>query len=260
MKKKEILGIILFIIIVSSISFLMFENQKLKSNIDLLKEELKELKENNEYLQKENSILKEKNKALEEELNKSSKVIRKFWGIIAKNLTLSPKDTLAISIYIDGPSGYMGIDLLDRLELTWVGIYSPELFKGQIRKAKITQYIGPGLGQAELFIGSKIIAFGSKNYPIEFKNPISPNETLVRESMNTQTFFFENYNYLGYALPGTWITIKFFYDGSVKLVISELELYIVGYTNIKAKELKDFEPAWIGHNVQVQIRHWGEMR
>jgi FtsZ-binding cell division protein ZapB len=257
MNKKDAIATLMLFILFASIVFLSFENQKLKSNVALLLKELNELQENNRNLEKELNELQESYKDLE---NKTGKVTRKFWSIIAKNITLNPKDTLAVSIYIDSPNGYMGIRRLDRLELTWVGIYSPDLAKGKVKTVAVTQYIGPGLGQAELLIGSKIMAISSKEEPIKFRNPISPNETLVRESINSQTFFFENYNYLGYAMPGTWITVKFFYDGTIKLVISELELYIVGYIEVKANELENFEPAWIGHNVQVEIRPWGGMK
>jgi hypothetical protein len=212
-----------------------------------------------EALQGENERLSWRNNQLRDELNKAGRTMRKYWGAVAKNLTLHPKDTLAVSVYIDGLNGYMGIEGLDRLELTWVGIYSPDLAEGEVETAKVVHYFGPGLGQAELPLGVKRIALTAKQDPVVIVNPISSNETLVRESTNSVSFFFENYNYLGYAWPGNWLTIKFFYDGPVRLTISELELYIVGWTQLKAGELKDFEPGWIGHNVQVEVRHWREM-
>jgi hypothetical protein len=191
-------------------------------------------------------------------MNSTVVLERKYWAVIGGNITLLPRDTLVVSIYLDeAETGYMGIDGVDRLELTWIGIYGPDLRLGQVKSANVKQYFGQE-EKAERWMGERAIAFGPLQYPIKVHDPIS-NDTIVRESVSGVTFFFENYNYFGYAMPGNWVTIKLFYDGDVRLAIRELELYVVGFVAVKLGEAVDFKSAWIGNKVEVEIRHWGGM-
>jgi hypothetical protein len=121
----------------------------------------------------------------------------------------------------------------------------------------VKQYIG-GDERGERWIGERVIAFGPYQAPIVVRDPIS-NDTIVRESLTSATFYFENYNYLGYMRPGNWITIKLFYDGAYRMTIRELEFYVVGFARLTLGEAQEFNSGWIGNRVEVEIRHWKDM-
>jgi hypothetical protein len=111
----------------------------------------------------------------------------------------------------------------------------------------------------ERLLGEKIIGVSGPHRMIIIPDGISPNETRVRESVNSVSFFFENYNYLGYSRPGSSITLKMFYDGNVPVVIRELELYIVGFIDVTVGETPNVDTGWICNEVEWEVRHWGEM-
>jgi hypothetical protein len=259
-KKKKFLGVLLAALVLLSASsiYLLNENLKLSSNLQTLRADYTKLNATYNILQQNYSNLTESRGQLFDRLNKTVTLERKYWEVSARNVTLRPKDTMTITIYIDNAAGYLGIDGIDRMELTWVGIYSPSLTAGQMRTATVDQYIGPN-ENTERWIGERAIAYGSYQDMIKIRHPISPNETILRESVTSVTFFFENYNYLGYMRPGTSITIKLFYDGPVSLTIQEVEFYLVGFITVKLGQAEDFKSTWIGTNVEIKIRHYGEM-
>ena len=258
--KKKLLGALMTALILLSAStvYLLNENSKLSLNLQTLRTDYTKLNDTHNMLQQNYSSLAESREKLFDRLNKTVTLERKYWEVSEENITLRPKDTMTITIYIDNPAGYMGIDGVDRLELTWVGIYSPNLTTRQMRIATVDQYIGPN-ENTERWIGERALAFGSYQEMIQVRDPISPNETVVRESVTSVTFFFENYNYLGYMKPGNSITIKLFYDGSVSLTIQEVEFYLVGFVTVRLGEAEDFKSGWIGTNVENKIRHYGGM-
>ena len=260
LRDKRFLGGVLVVVLVLSVlaTNLLIENRDLSSKLQDTKVSYNALLDTHESLQRNQTKLIDSRNQLFDRLNQTVTLERKYWEVSGENVTLRPKDTLAITIHIDNPSGYMGIDGIDRLEITWIGIYSPNLTRGQMRNAIVDQYIGPD-GFTERWIGEKAIAFGSHQDATVVRHPISPNETIARESVTSTTFFFENYNYLGYMRPGTSITIKLFYDGGVYLTIRELEFYLVGFVNLKLGEAENFNSGWIGTNVEYEIRHYGEM-
>ena len=75
-------------------------------------------------------------------LNETVPLERKFWGIVTYNITLKPKDMLSVSIRLNSANEQCGIDGVDRLELTWVGIYAPSLGSKETDSARVVQYFG----------------------------------------------------------------------------------------------------------------------
>lgn len=256
---KKVLGIFLVVLIFLSAStiYLLNENWNLSSNLRTLTVDYAKLNDDHKMLQLSYSRLVEGRDQLYDKLNQTVTLERKYWTVRGTNITLLPRDTLAISIRLDSADEYAGIDGVDRLEITWVGIYGPTLRKDQVRSARVIQYFG-GDDVAERWIGEKIIAFSGPQRMIVVPEPIS-NDTVVRESVNGVSFFFENYNYLGYSRPGNYVTVKLFYDGDVKLMIRELEIYVVGFVKLKLGEVEDFDSGWIGNKIEWEIRHWGGM-
>jgi hypothetical protein len=211
-------------------------------------------------VQRNSTQLAESRDQLYDKLNQTVMLERKYWGIPenAYNITLKPRDTLAVTIRLNAAHEPCGIDGVDRLEITWVGLYSPILGSKETKSARVVQYFG-GSQDDERWIGEKIIGLSGPRRMIIIPDPISPNETRVRESVNSVSFFFENYNYLGYSRPGSSITLKMFYDGNVPVVIRELELYIVGFIDVTVGETPNVDTGWICNEVEWEVRHWGEM-
>jgi cell division protein FtsL len=254
-EKKKLFAILLTVIILLSAStvYLFNQNQKLNSKLENLALAYQDL---NVTLQNLESRYNETVSQLAV-LDSTVTLERKFWGIVAYNITLKPRDTLAVSIRLNSANEMGGIDGVDRLELTWVGLYSPNLGSEQTTSARVIQYFG-GDHSDERWIGEKVIGFGGPQRMIMVPKPIS-NDTVVRESVNSASFFFENYNYLGYNRPGSYITLKMFYDGNVPVIIRELELYVVGFIKVKVGETPALDSGWICHDVKWEVRHWGEM-
>ncbi|MEM2226784.1 MAG: hypothetical protein QXW19_00610 [Candidatus Bathyarchaeia archaeon] len=259
-KERKLVGAFLLAItaLSASIAFLIAENRSLFSELESIRANYLMLNETHTDLVKMHGDLLQSNKLLYDKLNKTVLLQRKYWAVIGENVTLLPKDTLAISIRLDeADGGYMGIHGIDRLEISWIGVHSPDLGPKERRVATVTQYIGDGLG--ERYLGVKALALLPPQSPIIVREPISPSEAIVRESTSSATFFFENYNYLGYVRPGNWITLKFFYNADVRLTIRELELYVVGFVKLKLGEVEGFDSAWIGNKVEVEVRRWRSM-
>ncbi len=259
-KDRRFLGAVLLAIVALSTSttILMAENRNLSHKLESMRAKYLTLDNLYTNLSRSHEDLMRSNERLYDKLNRTVLLERKYWVVIGENITLFPKDTLAVSIRLDeADGGYMGIHGIDRLEITWIGIYSPDLGPKERRVATVTQYMGDGLG--ERYLGVKALALLPHRSPIAVREPISPSEAIVRESTSSATFFFENYNYLGYVRPGNWMTIKFFYDSDVRLTIRELELYVVGFVRLKLGEAEGFDSAWIGNRVEVEIRRWGSM-
>jgi len=259
-KERRFLGAVLLAIIVLSAStaLLMVENRSLSSELESMRAKYMALNSSYAALSRSHEDLMRSNERLYDRLNGTVLLERKYWAVVGENITLFPKDTLAVSIRLDEANGgYMGIDGIDRLEVSWIGIYSPDLGPKEMRIATVTQYMGEGLGERHL--GRKALALAPYRDAIVVREPISPSEAVVRESVPSATFFLENYNYLGYIRPGRWMTIKFFYDADVRLTIRELELYVVGFVKLKLGEAEGFDGAWIGNKVEVEVRRWGSM-
>jgi len=258
-KHKKLLGLILAVITVLSTStvYMTVENRNLSSNLEALRTDYSILNSTKVDLEKNYQVLNVSRNELYDRLNDTVALERKYWAVVQENITLLPRDTLAVSIYLDNTDGYMGIDGVDRLELTMVGVYGPDLDRGQVKAATVKQYIG-GDEKGERWIGERTVAFGPYQTPIMVRDPIS-NDTIVRESLTSATFYFENYNYLGYMRPGNWITIKLFYDGAYRMTIRELEFYVVGFVRLTLGEAQEFNSGWIGNRVEVEIRHWKDM-
>ena len=258
-KHKKLLGLILTVIVILSASttYLLIQNHDLSSNLETLGTDYSILNSTNVDLKKNYQMLNTSRNELYDRMNDTVVLERKYWAVVQENITLLPRDTLAVSIYLYNVDGYMGIDGVDRLEVTMVGVYGPDLDRGQVKTATVKQYIG-GDGKGERWIGERGIAFGSYQAPIVVRDPIS-NDTIVRESLTSATFYFENYNYLGYMRPGNWITIKLFYDGAYRMAIRQLEFYVVGFVTLKLGEAQEFNSGWIGNRVEVKIRHWKDM-
>jgi hypothetical protein len=259
-RERKALGALLAILLAlsASVAFSISENRRLSRELESLKAEYAALNSAHADLVQGYGALLGSRDRLYDKLNKTVLLERKYWAVIGSNVTLFPRDTLAISIYLDrADGGYMGIDGIDRLEISWIGIYSPDLGPKERRFATVTQYIGDGLG--ERYLGLKALAIPPRHDAIVVREPISPSEAIVRESTASATFFFENYNYLGYVRPGNWMTIKFFYNSDVRLTIRELELYVVGFVRIKMGEVEGFDSAWIGNRVELEVRRWGSM-
>ena len=258
-KHKKLLGLILAVmaILSASTTYLIIENRNLSSNLATLVTDYSILNSTNADLEKNYQMLNASRNELYDRLNITVVLERMYWAVVQENITLQPRDTLAVSIYLDNVDGYMGIDGVDRLEVTMVGVYGPDLDRGQVKAATVKQYIG-GDEKGERWIGERVIAFGSYQAPIVVRDPIS-NDTIVRESLTSATFYFENYNYLGYMRPGNWITIKLFYDGDYRITIRELEFYVVGFVKLRLEEIQGFNSGWIGNRVEVEIRHWKDL-
>ncbi len=257
--RKVLSGIFIVIILLSAFTvYLVADNRGLSLRLQESEAGYNALSGAYASLQSNYTKLVDSRDQLYDMLNRTVTLERKYWNVIEENITLRPKDTLTVTIRLDNRAEYMGIDGIDRIELTWVGIYSPNLTSRQMRTAMVDQYIGPN-DFTERWIGEKAIAFGSYQDTTVVRHVISPNETAVRESVTSTTFFFENYNYLGYTRPGNSITIKLFYDGNVCLTIRELEFYVVGFITIKLGDAEDFKSGWVGNNIEYKIRHYGEM-
>jgi len=257
--RKVLSGVLIVIVLLSAFTvYLVAENRGLSLRLQELEDGYSALSGTYASLQSNHSRLVDSRDQLHDRLNRTVTLERKYWSVIEENITMRPRDTLAVTIRLDNRAEYMGIDGIDRLELTWVGIYSPNLTSRQMRTAMVDQYIGPN-DLTERWIGERAIAFGSYQDTTEVRHVISSNETAVRESVTSATFFFENYNYLGYTRPGNSVTIKLFYDGNVCLTIRELEFYVVGFVTIKLGDAESFKSAWIGNNIEYKIRHYGEM-
>ncbi|MEM3022812.1 MAG: hypothetical protein QW645_04730, partial [Candidatus Bathyarchaeia archaeon] len=258
--ERKFLGAFLLAIVALSAStaFLIAGNRNLSSKLESIRAKYLILNGTHADLIKRYGDLLRSSELLYDRLNKTVLLERKYWAVIGENITLFPKDTIAISIRLDeADGGYMGIHGIDRLEISWIGIHSPDLGPKERRVATVTQYIGDGLG--ERYLGVKALALLPPQSPIAIREPISPSEAIVRESTSSATFFFENYNYLGYVRPGNWMTLKFFYNADVRLTIRELELYVVGFVRMKLGEAEGFDSAWIGNKVEVEVRRWGSM-
>ena len=254
---KKLLGALITALILLSAStiYLFNENRKLNSKLEDLSLAYQDLDGSLENLESRYDQVV----STAAILNETVHLERKYWGIVPDgyNITLKPKDTLCVSIRLDSANEYHGIDGVDRLEITWVGLYSPVLGSKETNSARVVQYFG-GSQDDERPIGEKIIGLSGPQRMIVVPDAIS-NDTTVRESVNSVSFFFENYNYLGYSRPGSSITLKMFYDGNVPIVISELELYVVGFIDVPVGQTPEIDTGWIGNKASWEVRPWGEM-
>ena len=256
-RNKKFLGALMTALILLSAStiYLLNENRKLNSKLKDLSVAYQDLDGSLQSLESRY----EEVVSVATVLNETVHLERKYWGIAPNgyNITLKPRDTLSVTIRLNSADEDCGIDGVDRLEITWVGLYAPSLASKEKKSARVVQYFG-GAQYDERWIGEKIIGLGGPERMIVVPKPIS-NDTVVRESVNSVSFFFENYNYLGYSRPGSYITLKIFYDGDVPVIIRELELYVVGFITVTVGQTPTVDTGWICNEVKWEVRHWGEM-
>ena len=260
-RNRKLLGALMAALILLSASsvYLLNEDSKLSSNLRSLDARYNALLSTYNDSQRDSTKLAQTRDQLYNKLNQTVMLERKYWGIPenAYNITLRPRDTLRVTIRLNAAHEPCGIDGVDRLEITWVGLYSPSLGSRETTSARVVQYFG-GSQYEERWIGEKIIGLSGQKRMIVVPDPIS-HDTIVRESVNSVSFFFENYNYLGYSRPGSSITLKMFYDGNVPVVIRELEIYVVGFVDVTVGDTPDVDTGWICNQIEWKVQPWGEM-
>ena len=232
---------------------------RVNDNLQKVEDNFKKVEERCSALQTELKGMKSSYYSLENEynvkMNKTVRIYKKVWAILAENLTLRHRDTLTINLYIASGEEHWGVDGVDRIEVRLVNVYSPDLHRRSVGTGIIRQYLdGRRFGEWR-------IAYPSHPIHYEVPMPISPNETKVREYPSSPSFFYENWNYIG---VDRWMKIELYYisdkiDGRrPTLHISELELYIVGFEDTEVSKVEHIDTAWISYRVEYYIEPYEE--
>jgi len=183
-------------------------------------------------------------------MNETHCLYKKMWTILAHNVTLRHRDTLVINLLIQDANEHWGVDGIDRIEVNFINVYSPELIKGQVGTGKIKQYFD---GRR---LGDHLISFPSQKSFYRVSMPISPSETKVREFSSSISFWYENWNYIR---VDRWMKIEFHYlanmtnGGYPSLSFEELELYVVGFEKTKLGESSKINPSWICYRMEMYV-------
>lgn len=235
MRSRPLIGVLVIAVIaLSAVSYSLY--------VDLgkLTKRYESLSQQNITLSRELDDLRSRFSALQSTYgslaNASSRTgeepFKKQWSLVARNVTLRHEDTLRLTIEIND-DWYWGVRALDRLEVSFVNVYSKDLPKNRLGTGEIMVFVDGYLFSARPIIFPSDPRF----YQVPFQ-PVSPNESTVREFPVSYHFFFENWNYIHVGKPA--MTIEFVYRGTPvggrnpTLRFAELELYVVGTIRIQA--------------------------